>query len=139
MRLGVVFGLQGALPMMLLPFRLGFGGRMGRGNQWQSWIHVQDVLHGMAHLWRLPVAANRLEIYNFTAPQSVTQKQFSKVAAQVLQRPCLVPTPAWPLRLALGEQADLLLEGQHVAPARLQASGFTFSYPDLQSALRSIC
>lgn len=139
MRFGVVFGLQGALPMMLLPFRLGMGGRLGRGDQWQSWIHVQDVLRGMAHLWRMPGGANRFEAYNFTAPQSVTQAQFSKVAAQVLRRPCLLPTPAWPMRLALGEQADLLLEGQRVTPTRLQASGFTFNYPDLQSALRSVC
>lgn len=139
MRFGVVFGLQGALPMMLLPFRLGVGGRVGRGNQWQSWIHLQDVLRGMAHLWRLPAASERFVCYNFVAPESVTQEQFSRVAAQVLHRPRLVPTPAWPMRLVLGEQADLLLEGQRVSPARLQASGFTFSYPDLQGALRSLC
>ncbi len=145
MRFGLVFGEQGSLPMMLIPFKLGVGGPVGRGNQWMSWIHVRDVLRGMAHLW--DAGAGRQEAsgmpqaqaWNFTAPECVTQAQFSRTVAQVLRRPCLLPLPAWPVRLLLGEQADLLLEGQRVAPARLQESGFKFSYPDLRSALRSVC
>lgn len=142
MRLGLVFGEQGSLPMMLLPFKLGLGGKVGRGSQWLSWIHVEDVLRGMAHLWQTgadPSAPRKPLAFNFTAPESITQEEFSKTAARVLRRPCLLPVPAWPMRLLLGEQADLLLEGQRVTPARLQENGFEFRYPDLQGALRSLC
>ena len=76
--------------------------------------------------------------YNFTAPESLTQAQFSRVAAKVLHRPYGFPTPGWPMRLALGEQADLLLEGQRVAPQRLLATGFAFRYPQLAPALASL-
>jgi hypothetical protein len=128
--------------MMLLPFRLGVGGKVGRGSQWLSWIHVRDALRGMAHLWQTGSRSpgkHGVAAFNFTAPECVTQEQFSRAAAQVLRRPCLLPLPAWPMRLLLGEQADLLLEGQRVVPSGLQSSGFRFSYPNLQGALRSLC
>jgi uncharacterized protein (TIGR01777 family) len=134
MRLGLVLGTQGALPMMLLPIRLGLGGPLGGGAQWLSWIHVDDVIGGIAHLCRVGDAG----IFNFTAPENLSQAQFSRVAATVLRRPYGFPTPGLPMRLALGEQADLLLEGQRVAPERLKASGFVFSYPLLAGALRSL-
>jgi uncharacterized protein (TIGR01777 family) len=134
MRFGLVLGAQGALPMLLLPIKLGLGGPLGGGRQWQSWIHVDDVIGGMAHLCCTDAGGS----YNFTAPESLPQAQFSQVAAAVLHRPCFVPTPGWPMRLALGEQADLLLEGQRVAPERLLASGFVFRYPQLSQALRSL-
>lgn len=142
MRFGVVLGQQGALPMMLLPVKLGLGGALGRGTQWQSWIHVDDVLRGVSHLCMRDQQVDAANMddgpYNFSAPECVTQKQFSQTAAHILGRPCFMPTPAWPMRLALGEQADLLLEGQRVIPSRLQAQGFRFAYPDLQSALASL-
>lgn len=142
MRFGLVLGKGGALPMMLLPIKLGVGGPLGGGRQWLSWIHVQDLLRGMAHLWRLSEqqsAAGMPDIggaYNFTAPDSVSQREFSNIAAALLRRPGFLPTPGWPMRLALGEQSDLLLEGQRVVPRRLQASGFVFRYPELRVALR---
>lgn len=142
MRLGLVFGEQGPLPMMLMPFKLGLGGKVGRGDQWLSWIHVRDVLRGMAHIWHtdsVPAMTNAVQVYNFTAPQSVTQEQFGRAAAKALHRPCLLPMPGWPMQLVLGEQADLLLEGQRVAPTRLQAADFSFDYPDLEGALQSVC
>jgi len=144
MRFGLVLGRQGALPMMLLPIRLGLGGRLGSGRQWLSWIHVDDVIGGIAHRWRHAFgqpstgASASADFSNFTAPEQVTQAAFSQTAAQVWNRPCFVPTPGWPLRLALGEQADLLLEGQRVTPARLQREGYVFRYPDLAGALRSL-
>lgn len=144
MRFGLVLGHQGALPMMLLPIRLGLGGPLGGGRQWLSWIHVRDLLAAIAHVWKMHgrgqvgQSTQAFEIYNFTAPQSVTQAQFSKIAAQVLRRPAFMPTPAWPMRMLLGEQADLLLEGQRVVPAQLRASGFVFRYPDLSGALQSL-
>lgn len=134
-RLGLVLGKQGALPMMLLPILLGMGGRLGSGKQAFSWIHVDDVLAGIAHLWRHASGAGAA---NFTAPEVHTQWTFSQTAARVLHRPCLLPTPAWPVRAMLGEQADLLLEGQRVIPKRLLAEGFRFRYPALEGALRSL-
>lgn len=133
-RFGLVLGTQGALPMMLLPIKLGLGGPLGGGAQWLSWIHVDDVVGGIAHLCRSGAPG----VYNFTAPESVTQAQFSRVAAGVLHRPYGFPTPGWPMRLMLGEQADLLFEGQRVAPAGLLNSGYAFRYPHLDAALRSV-
>ncbi|NGZ83017.1 TIGR01777 family oxidoreductase [Duganella aceris] len=133
-RFGLVLGTQGALPMMLLPIKLGMGGPLGGGLQWLSWIHVDDVIGGIAHLCR----AGGEGAYNFTAPESVTQAQFSRVAAKVLHRPYGFPTPGWPMRLLLGEQSDLLLEGQRVAPARLTRDGYVFRHPHLEGALRSL-
>jgi uncharacterized protein (TIGR01777 family) len=134
MRFGLVLGTQGALPMLLLPIKLGLGGPLGGGAQWQSWIHVDDLIGGIAHLCRSGVGG----VYNFTAPEALSQAQFSRVAASVLRRPYGFPTPGWPMRIVLGEQSDLLLEGQRVAPARLIADGYTFRYPRLDAALRSL-
>ena len=143
MRFGLVLGHGGALPMLLIPIKLGLGGKLASGKQWLSWIHVNDLLRAIAHIWRQsenPDAKNRVKpIYNFTAPETLTQLDFSKVAAKVLHRPCFFPTPGWPMRLVLGEQADLLLEGQRVIPKNLLESGFVFNYPDAESALRNLC
>jgi uncharacterized protein (TIGR01777 family) len=133
-RFGLVLGTQGALPMMLLPIKLGLGGPLGGGAQWLSWIHVDDVIGGIAHLCR----SGGEGAYNFTAPENLTQAQFSRVAAGVLHRPFGFPTPGWPMRLLLGEQSDLLLEGQRVAPARLLSAGYAFRHPHLEGALRSL-
>jgi hypothetical protein len=138
MRFGLVLGHQGALGMMLLPIKLGLGGALGSGRQWQSWIHVQDVLRGIAHIWQHADTLTHDEAYNFTAPETVTQKQFSTIAAGVLHRPSFFPTPALPIRLLLGEQAGLLLEGQRVIPKRLQEQGFVFSFPKLEKTLADL-
>ena len=150
MRFGLVLGHGGALPMMLLPIRLGLGGRLGSGRQWTSWIHVDDVLRAMAHLWQSNAGAQpkgrgaaagrpAMRPYNFTAPQAVTQQQFAATAARILHRPALIPTPGWPVRLALGAQADIVLEGQRVVPAALLQIGFRFEYPELAGALEALC
>lgn len=133
-RLGLVLGTGGALPMMLLPVKLGLGGPLGGGAQWLSWIHVDDVLRALAHLCRTEQAG----VFNLTAPETVSQAQFSRVAAGVHRRPWGFPTPGWPMRWALGEQADLLLEGQRVYPEKLTRSGFEFAYPGLSGALKSL-
>jgi uncharacterized protein (TIGR01777 family) len=141
MRFGLVMGVGGAVPMMLLPILLGLGGRLGSGRQWLSWIHVIDVVGGIAHRWRHALAQpapGTVGASNFTAPECVTQAQFSREAARIWRRPCFLPTPGWPLRLVLGEQADLLLEGQRVAPRRLQREGFVFRYPGMAQALASL-
>jgi uncharacterized protein (TIGR01777 family) len=134
MRFGLVLGQDGALPMMLMPIRSGVGGPLESGQQWLSWIHIDDVVRAIAHLW-----SGRAEgAYNFTAHGSVTQHQFIAIAASVLNRPCWLRTPGLPVRLALGEQADLLIQGQRVAPVRLAAAGSVFRYPDLRHALASV-
>jgi NAD dependent epimerase/dehydratase family enzyme len=113
---------------------------LGGGRQWLSWIHVQDVLRGIAHLCLMSEAGKPLHAaYNFCAPQSLQQAEFHRTAARLLRRPCLLPTPGWPMRLLLGEQADLLLEGQRIAPARFARSGFSFQYAQLIPALRDLC
>ncbi|RYZ92362.1 MAG: DUF1731 domain-containing protein, partial [Moraxellaceae bacterium] len=113
------------------------------GKQWMSWIHVDDLLRALAHIWRCtenPETKTLIKsVYNFTAPETLSQLNFTKVAAKVLHRPSFFPTPGWPLRLALGEQADLLLEGQRVVPKNLLESGFKFTYPNLENALRNLC
>jgi uncharacterized protein len=141
MRFGLILGKEGALPMMLLPIKLGFGGRLGSGKQWHSWIHVHDVLSAMAHLINRSVneaPSGKWLAYNFTAPEVVSQLQFSQIAAKIHRRPCVIPTPAWPMRFMLGEQADLLLEGQYVVPKQLMLDGFKFRFPHLSDALTDL-
>lgn len=139
LRFGVVLGHGGALPMLLLPVRLGLGGPLASGAQWLSWVHIDDLLRALAHAWQAlerDGAGTGAAAYNVTAPEPVRQRDFSQIAAAVLRRPNLLPTPGWPVRLLLGEQADLLLEGQRVVPARLQREGFSFRYPQLREALQ---
>lgn len=143
-RFGFVMGHGGSLPRLLLPVRLGVGGRLGSGRQTLSWVHVRDVVRGMAHVWNLAAAqagdaATSPQAWNFTAPGALSQEDFMRTAAAVLHRPFWLPTPAAPVRLALGEQADILLEGQRVAPARLLATGFRFRFPDARGALQDLC
>ena len=142
MRFGLVLGRVGALPMLLLPIKLCMGGKLSTGKQWLSWIHVNDLVAAIAHIVSLhkssEASASVKSVYNFTAPDVLSQFEFSKVAAKVLHRPCFFPTPGWPIRLMLGEQADLLLEGQRVVPTNLLEGGFKFTYPDVERALRDL-
>ena len=121
MRFGLVLGQQGALPGLLLPIRLGLGGPLAGGTQWLSWIHVQDLLAGIAFLCQHHARPDIMPhpVFNFTAPQCVTQAEFSRIAGQLLHRPAALPTPGAPFRLLLGEQSDLMLEGQRVVPQAL--------------------
>ncbi len=142
LRFGLVLGHGGALPGLLMPVKMGVGGRLGTGRQWVSWIHLQDLLGAMAHVWRVaatPDATTEAQAWNFTAPEALRQEDFMRTAAQVLRRPFWLPVPATPVRLALGEQADVLLEGQRVAPKRLTDTGFRFRFPDARSALQDLC
>jgi uncharacterized protein (TIGR01777 family) len=126
----------GALPKLAIPFRLFAGGRVGSGEQYWSWIHLDDWISLVR--W----AIDRTEVngpLNLTAPAPVTNREFSAALARVLHRPALAPAPAFMLRLALGEMADaLILSGQRVLPAKATRDGFQFRYPDLDSALRQI-
>ena len=135
LRLGVVLGPGGALPPLLLPIRLGVGGRMGSGQQVMSWIHRDDVL-ALIHAALHDPQMNG--IYNATAPETIAQATFVATAGKLLRRPVWLPVPATPLRWAMGEMAQLFVDGQNVVPARLQQQGFAFMYPTLEQALRDL-
>jgi uncharacterized protein (TIGR01777 family) len=135
LRFGVVFGRGGALPMMVLPFRLFVGGPMGSGQQMLSWIHIDDVMRVIASAITNQAMTG---VYNAVAPHSVSQREFARTVANVLQRPAWITTPAWSLRLLAGEMADLFLSGQNVAPQKLLQEKFEFRYPDLESALENL-
>lgn len=145
LRLGFVLGQQGSLPLMLLPVQLGMGGPLGSGRQWLSWVHVHDVLRAFAHVWTQAEARQRaaapvdVQAWNVTAPEPLSQADFTRTAARVLRRPFWLPTPGAPMRALLGEQADLLLQGQRVLPERLLACGFQFTYPNTRAALTDLC
>ena len=97
-----------------------------------SWIHLDDMLSAIMHVLVHPSCEG---IYNFTAPQPVTNKEFSNALATQLERPCFLTTPEFALKMMMGEMADLLLFGQNVIPQRLLDSGFQFAYPRLSDAL----
>lgn len=136
LRTGVVITRRGgALQKMLLPFKLGLGGPIGDGTQYMSWIHLEDMLRGIAHL----IANKRCEgVYNFTAPNPVTNGEFSRELASALSRPCLFKVPEFVLRMMMGEMGDLILYGQRVVPKRLQESGYEFIYPEISQALNCL-
>jgi uncharacterized protein (TIGR01777 family) len=135
LRIGVVLAREGgALARMLPPFRAFVGGPLGGGRQWMSWIHRDDViglvLEALAReTWQGAV--------NATAPQPVTNAEFSRALGDVLARPAALRAPAVALRLALGEMADMLLTGQRVLPAAATGHGFRWRYPDARAALRA--
>jgi hypothetical protein len=138
--MGLVFDRHaGALPAMLMPIRIGLGGPLGSGRQIMSWIHLQDVVGVMAWLCRRQHSAPEIATYNLVAPENPSQREFIDVAASLLGRPALFKTPLAPIRLLLGEQSCLLLDGQRVTPARLLTEGYAFRYPTLALALRQIC
>lgn len=135
MRLGVVFGPGGALLPLLLPFRLGFGGRMGDGKQIMSWVHREDVIQIMARAFNDTTLSGT---YNVVAPDALPQAEFAAKAGKILKRPVWLHVPAAPVRAAAGEMAQLFFDGQRVVPARLTQAGYTFRYPTVDSALRDV-
>ncbi|TMB20977.1 MAG: TIGR01777 family protein [Deltaproteobacteria bacterium] len=135
LRLGVVLAADGgALARMLPPFRAFVGGPIGSGRQWMSWIHRDDVTG-------IVVDALANDGYhgpvNATAPQPVTNRDFAKLLGRTLARPVWLPTPAFALRLALGEMAELLLSGQRVLPGIAERLAYQWRYPELSGALRA--
>jgi uncharacterized protein (TIGR01777 family) len=136
-RLGIILSREGgALAKVLLPFKLGAGGRLGSGQQWMSWVTLDDVV-GILRMAIEKVAVRGA--VNVVAPQPVKNAEFTKVLAKALHRPALFPAPGFALRLALGEMADaLLLSGQRVAPQRAEQAGFRFAHADLTTALGAV-
>jgi hypothetical protein len=137
LRFGMVLSpAGGALKKMLLPFRLGLGGRFGTGAQYVSWISIDDAIGAIHHAICNESVAGAV---NAVAPVPVRNAEFTRVLARVMSRPAVFPMPALAARLAFGEMADaLLLASARVMPTSLQASGYQFRYPELEGALRHL-
>ncbi len=135
-RTGVVLDKRGgALPLMALPVKLFVGGPLGGGQQYLPWIHLDDEVAAIRFLIENLTAKG---VYNLSAPQPLTNVEFTKVLGKVLNRPTFMPTPGFALKAVLGEMSTLVLDGQRQMPKRLLAAGFKFQYGDAASALRDI-
>lgn len=137
LRIGFVLSKAGGgLAAMLLPFKLGIGGRVGCGLQYISWIALDDVVGAVSHALLSDTLRGPV---NAVAPHPVTNLEFTKTLGRVLRRPTIFPLPAFAARLVLGEMAnELLLASTRVNPSRLLASGYEFRFPDLPGALRHV-
>ncbi len=135
LRFGVVLGPRhGALQQMLPPFRLGLGARLGSGRQWMSWVALADVVAAILFALESPGLSGPV---NVTAPNPVTNAEFTQALGRQLHRPAFLAVPAFALRIMFGQMADeALLASARALPAKLQAAGFHFSLPTIQSALR---
>lgn len=137
MRTGVVLAAGGgALEKMLTPFKFGVGGTIGSGKQWMSWIAIDDlvlIIHFFLENSELQGA------FNLTAPNPVTNEQFTKALGNALSRPTILPIPEFAVKLMFGEMGErLLLEGARVLPKRLEDAGYTFQFPELEPALKHV-
>jgi hypothetical protein len=137
LRTGVVLGVGADfIKRILLPFRLFFGGHLGTGNQWISWIHLADEVSAIKFL----LEQEKLNgVFNLSAPNPLTYKAFFKTLGNIMNRPSWFHVPAWLLKILLGEMAEgLILSGQRAIPKRLLEAGFKFRHPQLESALIDI-
>ena len=135
-RLGIVLSAKGGiLPQMLMPIRLNLVDKIGHGRQPVVWVHIQDVLSAIEFLMTKQTQSN---VFNLTAPERVTQAQFSILAAQQLKKHPLLNMPAFVFKCMLGEQSQLVLNGQYVKPQALTEAGFSFKYPTLKEALANL-
>jgi uncharacterized protein (TIGR01777 family) len=137
-RTGIVLGRKGGvLKRLLLPFRLGVGGRIGSGRQWMSWITLEDEVAAILHALTTTTLRGAT---NLTAPNPVTNAEFTKALGHALHRPTILPTPLLPLKAIYGKELvdTILVGGQRVVPAALEASGYAFRQPSLVGALRTV-
>ncbi|MEH7884780.1 TIGR01777 family oxidoreductase [Bacillus sp. JJ1609] len=135
-RFGVILDKKGgALPRMVLPYKLFGGGKIGSGKQWLSWIHIEDVVGGILFALENKQLTGPV---NFSAPEPVKMDQFGKILAKVINRPHWMPVPSVILKLLLGEMSILVLEGQRVLPEKLLSAGYVFRFPYFQEALKDI-
>lgn len=135
LRIGVVLGHGGALDNLLPSFKLGMGGRIASGQQWFSWIHIDDLVALICAAVRGDLAAGT---YNATAPTPIRNKAFAAELGKVLRRPVWLPIPSFALRALLGEVSSLLTTGQRVVPVAAENAGFTFRYPTAALALGNL-
>lgn len=136
-RFGVVLSTKGgALPRIVQPIKLGLGAPLGSGEQWMSWVHIDDIAGTVG----FAVNEDRIKgIYNIVAPNPVTNKEFTKKAAEVLNRPLIVPkVPAFALRLAFGEMSTTVLGSTRVSAEKILDAGFHFKYESVDQALKDL-
>lgn len=134
-RIGIVLGAEGgALKKMLLPFKLGLGGRLSGGRQWMSWVHVDDLVGLLLHAATADIDGPM----NAVAPHPVTNREFTRELAAAVHRPAILPAPGPMLKLAVGQFAEVLLASQRVVPQVALGSGYEFQFADLAPALRAI-
>lgn len=135
-RFGIVLDKdEGALPRMMLPYKMFVGGKIGSGEQWMSWVHIKDVVGAIT----FGLENKELEgPVNVVAPQPKQMKDFGKTLGKVMGRPHWFPTPGFALKVALGEMSVLVLEGQKVLPAKLEDNGYIFLFSHLDDALSDI-
>lgn len=135
-RFGIILdSKEGALPKMVLPYKLFAGGTIGSGLQWLSWIHIHDVSRAILYILENKEISGPV---NFTAPNPATMKEFGQTLAKCLGKPHWLPAPSFAIRLALGEMSILITEGQKVLPAKLLDHGYSFQFEQLQPALADI-
>ena len=135
LRIGIVLGHGGgALGKMAQPFKYFVGGALGSGQQWMSWIHLEDLV-GL--ILQTIDDSRTTGPVNATAPTPVRNKEFCQTLAKVMHRPCWATVPGFALRMALGDMAEMLLTGQRVIPAVAEKSGYRFRYPTLEPALQA--
>ena len=125
----------GIFTRLALPFKLFAGGPLGDGRQVLAWIHLEDYVRALRFLIENSSARG---VYNLTAPNPVTNKEFAKILGRVMRRPSFIPVPGFAMKLAFGEVAEVALGGQNVIPRRLQEAGFEFRYPEVEPALRAL-
>jgi uncharacterized protein (TIGR01777 family) len=136
LRNGVVLSLKGrALPLLLLPYKLWVGGRFGNGKQVYSWIHIDDEVYAILFLIMNSQARG---VFNMTSPNPVTNNEFGRTIGTLLHRPHYFPVPGFTMRIAFGEVASMVLEGQRVLPKKLVDLGYKFRFPTLNSALTDL-
>ena len=130
LRNGVVLGNGGALEKMLLPFKLGIGGRIGDGSQWMAWIHLEDVIG----LIEYALSSSLKGAVNATAPNPVTNAEFTRELAAALHRPAIFPVPKFALNLLFGDMAQIIYASQRVIPEAALRAGYQFGFPNLKEA-----
>ena len=137
LRTGIVLSPKGgALKAMLLPFKLGGGGRIGSGQQWMSWIDIRDMVGGIHHILKNDLIQGAV---NLVAPKPVRNAEFASTLASVLSRPAIFPMPAFAVKAIFGEMGEaLLLGGQKVEPGKLISSGYPFRYRELRGSLEGL-
>ena len=136
MRIGVVLSAAGEMPQsMLTPFRLGLGGKLGSGKQYMSWIHLDDVVGAFVHALHTPSIVGPV---NVSAPNPVTNAEFTKALARVMSRPALFTVPGFALRIAMGEMAKFVLASSRLYPLKILESGYRFKWGEIEPALRDI-
>lgn len=136
LRTGIVLSREGGmLPKMILPFRFGLGSTFGDGNQYISWIHIQDMVNAIIFLLNKGEAKG---VYNMTVPNPETNRIFSKKLASVMSRPCLFRLPNFILKIVLGEMATMIVDGQRVVPHNLLKLGCNFKFENLDSAFAEV-